>query len=210
MKFIHAILLLTLTYSVSAQTILSEASMVYEVKSVSKNNPTPRGTFQQHIWIKGHLSKSVFMSPSGRETVIYDARAKSGVILKEYAGQKILIELGEADWNDYQRSEKMLDFKQEKEQIKLGDYQCRMAVGTHENLNLSVWYTPNFKIAHAEFGLYYPALDGLPVQIHTCQQQDCLHYELKSLQTESIPSSVFEYNRKDYRVIQYKDAVKKG
>lgn len=199
-----------LAFSASAQTILTEAAMVYEVKSVSKNNATLRGTFQQNIWIKGHLSKSVFISPSGRETVIYDARAKSGVILKEYASQKILIELGESDWNDYQRSVKTLVFKQENEITKRGEYPCMKAIGANGNQNLVIWFTSNFKVAHAEFGLYYPSLDGLPIRIENCQQGDCLHYELKSLQTESIPASIFEYNRKDYRVIQYKDAVKKG
>jgi GLPGLI family protein len=193
----------------SAQTNLSEVSLEYAVESLSKSNAVASTTFRQSIWIKSHLSKSVFNGPSGSETVIYDARSKSGVILREYAAQKILIELNESDWNDYLQSSKAQDFKQGNEQKQLGEYSCWKATGTNGNLALTIWYTQQFRISHAEYGLYYPALNGLPVQIETCQKNECLRYELKSLKTESIPSSVFEYNKKDYRIIQYK-ATKKG
>lgn len=182
--------------------------MEYTVESIAKSNSVAPTVFRQSIWIKSHLSKSVFNGPSGSETVIYDARSKSGVILREYAGQKILIELNESDWNDYLRSSKSQIFKKGNEQMRLGEYSCRKASGTDGNLMLTVWYTQQFRIAHAEYGLYYSALDGLPVQIEACQKNECLRYVLKSLQTESIPSSLFEYNRKEYRIIQYKEAKK--
>lgn len=200
--------LLCLEFHASAQTNLTEVYLEYTVESIAKSNAASPTIFRQSIWIKSHLSKSVFNGPSGSETVIYDARSKSGVILREYAGQKILIELNESDWNDYLQSSKSQIFNQGNEEKRLGEYSCRKASGTDGNLSLTVWFTQQFKIVHAEYGLYYPALKGLPVQIDACQKNDCLRYELKSLKTESIPSFVFEFSRKDYRVIPYKETKK--
>ncbi len=182
--------------------------MEYAVIPLAKSE-SDVSTLRQSIWVKSHLSKSVFYGPSGSETVIYDARSKSGVILREYAGQKILIELNETDWNDYSRSSKSQVFKKGIEQNRVGEYLCQKATGTDGDLSLTVFYAQQFRIAHAEYGLYYPDLDGLPVRIDACQKNECLRYELKSLKTESIPSSVFEFSRKDYRVVPYK-STKKG
>ena len=50
------------------------------------------------VYIKGSQSRTELLSGLGTEATIHDAKSGTGVILKNYSGQKLMITFNEDDW----------------------------------------------------------------------------------------------------------------
>src|SRR6476661_995320 len=97
-----AILLFT-CIGASAQKVISEGTLLYNI-SIQTGSSEPRMADMLDgatttIYIKGNQSRSELISGLGSEVTIYDSRKGTGVILKDYSGQKLMITLTRDDWD---------------------------------------------------------------------------------------------------------------
>ena len=81
--------------TVHAQKIISEGSLVYNI-SIQTGSKEPNMADMLDgatttIYIKGNQTRSEMVSGLGSESTIHDARTGTGVILKDYSGQKLMI-----------------------------------------------------------------------------------------------------------------------
>ena len=87
-----------------AQKTISEGTIVYNISTQSDNKSStadPMSGATSTVYIKGSLSRTDMVSPLGKESVIYDEKNASGVILKEYSGQKLMITLTKENWINF-------------------------------------------------------------------------------------------------------------
>src|SRR5258706_11916474 len=89
-------------FSVLGQKIISEGSLVYNI-SIQTGSAEPKMADMLDgatttIYIKGNQTRSEMLSGLGSEATIHDSKTGSGVILKDYSGQKLMINLTKEDW----------------------------------------------------------------------------------------------------------------
>src|SRR5450432_2290174 len=80
-----------------------EGSLVYNI-SVETGSAEPKMADMLDgatttVYIKGNQSRTEMVSGLGSEATIYNAATGSGVILKDYSGQKLMITLSPQEWD---------------------------------------------------------------------------------------------------------------
>src|SRR5438874_10921671 len=97
------VMLFLTSISAKAQKVIAEGTLVYNI-SIQTGSSEPKMADMLDgatttIYLKGSQSRSELVSGLGSEVTIYDSKKGSGVILKDYSGQKLMITLTNEDWN---------------------------------------------------------------------------------------------------------------
>ncbi len=107
MKFYKSVLFIVCSFLVlfaQAQKALNEGSLVYNI-SVETGSAEPKMADMLDgatttVYLKGNMSRTEMVSGLGSEATIHNATTGSGVILKDYSGQKLMITLTPQDWEN--------------------------------------------------------------------------------------------------------------
>lgn len=198
-----------------SQRIISDATLKYNIvikKSGDKNNSAaPNATYQ--LYIKGNQTKSDFINSIGTETSIYNSKTEKGVILKEYSGQKLMINMTKQDWLTQNQLFRNIDFKFEKTEKKIDGTVCKVATASLQNGGkLTVYYDTAINILNNNYTIAFPAIPGIPVQFENFNNGITYVYTLAGINYEVLSSNIFDIPKSGYRVISYQDAIslKKG
>jgi GLPGLI family protein len=130
MKVAAMVVMLALSSYVYAQKIISEGTLVYTISTQTDNKtgqPDPLSGATNTVYLKGNLSKTEMASPLGKETTIYDSKNGTGVILKEYSGQKLMITLTKENWASHNKKFEGIAFTPTAETKKIAGYNCTKA-----------------------------------------------------------------------------------
>ncbi|MFT3981870.1 MAG: hypothetical protein QM687_15495 [Ferruginibacter sp.] len=206
-----------LTMSNVLQKPLTEGVLQYEISIVSaKNEPTTVNSLNGAILtlsLKPDMSRSDMKSSLGSESTVFNSSTASGFILKEYSGQKLMITMTEANWDQKNKTNENLSFTVSNETTVIGNYTCKKAVATMADGKLfTVYYDPSVVIANKKYNNAFSKLQGLPVQYEIQSGNLTFKYTLKNLSYESVPASKFEAPKSGYRVMTYEEnqQLKKG
>ena len=212
---IFTILLAIVTIIGFSQRLISDATLKYNIvikKNGDKNNNiTPNATYQ--LFIKGSQTKSDFVNSIGTETTIYNNKTEKGVILKEYSGQKLMINLTKQDWLTQNQLFRNIDFKFENTEKKINGTVCKIATASLQNGGkLTVYYDTAINVLNNNYTIAFPAIPGIPVQFENFNNGITYVYTLAGINYDLLSSNVFDIPKSGYRVISYQDAIslKKG
>ena len=216
MKQIIFTISLTITTIIGfSQRIITDATLKYNIvikKNGDKNNNTvPNATYQ--LFIKGNQTKSDFINSIGTETSIYNSKTEKGVILKEYSGQKLMINMSKQDWLTQNQLFRNIDFKFENSEKKINGTLCKTATARLQNGGLlTVYYDTAVSILNNNYTIAFPAIPGTPIQFENFNNGMTYVYTLVGINYEVLSSNVFDIPKSGYRVISYQDAIslKKG
>ena len=216
MKQITFTIMLVITITIGfSQRLITDATLKYNIvikKNGDKNNSaTPNATYQ--LFIKGSQTKSDFINSIGTETTIYNNKTEKGVILKEYSGQKLMINLTKQDWLTQNQLFRNIDFKFENTEKKIKEIVCQVATASLQNGGkLTVYYDTTITILNNNYTIAFPAIQGVPVQFENFNNGITYVYTLTGINYEVLSSNVFDIPKSGYRVISYQDAIslKKG
>jgi hypothetical protein len=214
-QIIFAILFTSITLAGLSQKLISEATLKYNItikKNGDKtNNPTPNATYQ--LLIKGNQTKSDFVNSIGTETSIYNSKTEKGVILKEYSGQKLMINLTKQDWLTQNQLFRNIDFKFEDLEKNIGGTKCKVATASLQNGGkLTVYYDTTISVLNNYYTIAFPAIPGLPIQFENNNNGVNYIYTLTGINYEVLSPNVFDIPKSGYRVVSYQEAIslKKG
>jgi len=118
--------------TVHAQKIISEGSLVYNI-SIQTGSKEPNMADMLDgatttIYIKGNQTRSEMVSGLGSESTIHDARTGTGVILKDYSGQKLMITLTKDDWEKKNKKYEGISYELSNETANIAGYNCKKAI----------------------------------------------------------------------------------
>ncbi|RYY49693.1 MAG: hypothetical protein EOO06_06320 [Chitinophagaceae bacterium] len=201
----------------AAQKQLSEGLLQYNISIVSPKSETPslnslNGAVLS-VYLKPNLSRTEMKSTLGTESTVYDNRAGSGFILKEYSGQKLMISMNSANWDQKNRTYEDLSFTITGETATIAGYQCKKATATlADGKAFIVYFDPSVVISNKKYNNAFSRLPGLPVQYEIQSGNLSFKYTLSSLSYEAIPASKFEAPKTGFRVMTYEEnqQLKKG
>lgn len=190
-----------------AQKAISEGTITYNISTQSDNKSSqadPLSGATNTIYLKGSLSKTEMASPLGKETTIYDAKTGSGVILKEYSGQKLMITITKENWINQNKKFEGVFFVNTSETKKIAGYNCTKAIAKlKEGSEMIVYYTPEIIINDKEYNPIFKNLSGLAVQYEFQNGKLKFKYLLASVDFIPLAASKFDIPKSGYRIMTY-------
>lgn len=166
-----------------------------------------------HIYLKPSQSRTEMVSALGTESSIYDSRAKSGFLLKEYSGQKLMITLNGDNWKQKNQFYEEANFSIDNSRTIIAGQSCKKATASLPgNKTLVVYFNPEIELVNTTYNNAFPNLPGLPVQYELQSGNLNFRYTLKEVSWEPVSSAKFEVPRTGYRVMTYDEnqQLKKG
>lgn len=209
--------LLTFTMNVWAQKQLAEGVLKYNISIVSPKSETPglnslNGAVLS-VFLKPSVSRTEMKSTLGTESTVFDSKSGNGFILKEYSGQKLMISMNAANWEQKNKSYEDLDFIISNETATIAGYQCKKATATlPDGKMMIVYFDPAVVISNKKYNNAFSKLQGLPVQYEIQSGNLSFKYTLGSLTYDVVPASKFEAPKTGFRVMTYEEnqQLKKG
>jgi GLPGLI family protein len=204
---------LLITFSSNAQRTLNEGTLVYNM-SVETGSGEPKMADMLDgatttISIKGNQSRVELLSGLGREATIYNTATQSGVILKDYSGQKLMITLTSKDWEDNNKKYEGIVFENTGETSVISGYNCRKANAKLTNgTTFTVFYTTDINISNKSYDAQFKTLPGLAVQYEMQSGTMKFKFTLAKISFDTVPLSKFEIPKSGYRVLTYQETRK--
>ncbi len=217
-KTIFAAACVFLSHSLTAQKLLNEAVLKYNISIETANDEKPVASSLNGavltIFLTKNKSRSEMMSVPGKETNVFDEKSGKGFILKEYSGQKLMITVTKDNWNQKTLLNRTLSFTTEEGVTSIvAGYQCQKAVAKSPDGKIyTVYYTNQVTVANQTYNNSFPQLKGLPVQYELSSGNLIFRYTLTEINPESIDESKFEAPKNSFRVMTYEEnqQLKKG
>lgn len=217
MKFNLVILIFSfvlLSSTISAQKTLNEGTLVYNMSvETGSGEPKIADMFDgatTTIYLKGPMSRTELVSSLGREATIHDASAGTGVILKDYSGQKLMITMTAQDWQQNNDKYQGITFENTGETQKIAGFNCKKSIAKLKNgSSFTVYYTTEVNPANKSYDAQFKTLPGLPVQYEMQSGKMTLKFTLASISYNPVPASKFEIPKSGYRVLTYAETKQK-
>ncbi len=217
MIFIKFLFVFTFSFSLSKtgfpQQVISEGILIYNI-SIETGSKEPKMADMLDgatttIYFKGAQTKSEMVSGLGKETTIYDSRTGTGVILKDYSGQKLMITLDKEDWEKKNRKYEGINYEISDETVNIAGYECKKAIATLKDGNsFTVYFAPGLKVSNLNYDNPFKNLPGLAVQYEWKSGKMMFKYTLAKINSETVPLARFEIPKSGYRVLTFEETQK--
>ena len=217
MKSLLIILLFSfvlISSSATAQKSFSEGTLVYNMSvETGSGEPKIADMFDgatTTIYLKGAMSRTELVSSLGSEATIHDASTGTGVILKDYSGQKLMITLTAQNWAQNNAKYEGIVFVNTGNTEKIAGFTCNKAIAKLKNgESFTVYYTTEVNMANKSYDAQFKTLPGLPVQYEMQSGKMVLKFTLASINYNPVSSSKFEIPKSGYRVLTYDETKAK-
>lgn len=161
------------------------------------------------IYVKGTQTKSEMLSGLGSESTIYDSKTGTGVILKDYSGQKLMITLAKDDWEKKNKKYEGITFQETNETSAIIGYTCKKAIANlKDGTSFVVYYSPDLRVANKEYDYPFRTLPGLAMQYEWQSGKTKFKYTLSKVSFDPVPSSKFDIPKSGYRVLTFAETQK--
>lgn len=198
------------SFAVNAQKALNEGTLVYNM-SVETGNGEPKMADMLDgatttIYLKGKGSRVELVSGLGKEATIYNASSGSGVILKDYSGQKLMITLTSQEWEANNKKYEGIVFENTGETGVISGFSCRKAIAKLKNgTSFTVFYTTDVNVSNKSYDAQFKTLPGLAVQYEMQSGKMKFKFTLSKISYATVSDSKFEIPKSGYRVLTYQE-----
>lgn len=203
--------------SVSAQKVINELSLNYNISIESVNDKTSMSKSLDgatlSVYIKGTESRADMKNSLGTESNLFDTKTGKGYILKEYSGQKLMITLNRENWAQKNLYFYNMKFSFDNTDQMIAGFKCKKATATLEGgKTFVVYYTTDIVTSNREYNNSFKNLPGIPVQYEQESGKLKFKYTLTEIGYDNIPGSKFEIPKSGYRIMTYDEnqQLKKG
>lgn len=189
----------------NGQKMISSGKLTYIIEVAGKKPLDANlSTATYTLLFNPQQSRTDMVSTVGKESNIYDSRQGTGFILKEYSGQRLMITMNRANWDQKNESNLNAVFKIEDEMVKIGDYDCKMALASlPDGGQVKVYFAPAYTLSNKSYNNAFPQIPGLPVQFIMQRGDLQFKYTLTNLSMENVSSVNFEVPQSGYRVMTF-------
>lgn len=210
-RFLAGLLIASLfTLPASAQRRLTEGVLKYKISIVSAKSGVANingfDDAELSVYLKPTSSRAEMKSSLGTESTVFNDKLNSGFILKEYSGQKLMITMTAANWDQKNRPYENLNFSISNEMTSIGSYSCKKATATMpDGKTFVVYFDPSVVIANTNYNNAFTKLPGLPVQYEIQSGDLSFKYTLTNLSYETVATTKFDAPKSGYRVMTYEE-----
>lgn len=203
-------LLFSFLFSSSAISAQPKPKVVFEctVEYSVNNDEETKDEALKHtavvLYIKHHLSRVDFMSPSFTQKKFFDSRKGTAVILQEMGSTKVMRNIDSLKWLAMNKrfDSALIRFANEKKTIL--DYTCSKATvslkdGTVYNLFYATQIIPSFTAYEYQF----KDIPGFVLEYETVEEGSGkkVRYTASKINFSPVPASKFELPKGGYRIL---------
>jgi GLPGLI family protein len=213
MKFYKTILFIAAFFIViksNGQKNLTEGSIVYNI-TVETGTAEPKMADMLDgatttVYLKGNQSRTEMISGLGSEATIYNAANGTGVILKDYSGQKLMITLTPQEWEKNNKKYDGITFDNTGETADIAGFNCKKAIAKlKDGSTFTVYYTTDVNVSNKNYDYQFKTLPGLAVQYEMQKAKMKFKFTLSKINYSTVPTTKFEIPKSGYRVLTYEE-----
>lgn len=200
-----------------AQKTLSEGAVFYDVSvQTGSSQPQMADMFDGAnavLYLRGSLSRSELNSALGSTSTIFDHRNGTGLVLRDFGTQKLLIRMNRDNWADKNRKYEGIVFKPTGETKTIAGYKCEKADATlKDGTSFTVFYTREVVTENTEYDPQFKNLPGLALEYESTVGNLKVKYTASRVSFDPVPMQKFEAPKSGsgYRELTYEESVKKN
>jgi len=209
--YLLIIIAVTSASSASAQKKLTEATISYDIV-INTGSEKPRAAdffdgATSTVYLKGNRSRTEMVSSLGTQATIIDHSKNNIAILKEFGGQRYLIQLTPENWKEANQKNENVEFTYSDETKTVLGYKCKKAIGKMpDGTTFVVWYTPDLVPENKDFQYVNRALPGLAMEYESNLGNFKLTYTVSKINLSPVPAAKFDLPKSGYRVMSYEES----
>ncbi|MGN6494103.1 MAG: hypothetical protein ACTHLE_19065 [Agriterribacter sp.] len=204
-------LALVLTNTTYAQKVLSEGTITYDITvQTGSKEPQLADMFDgvtATVYLKGAQSRTEMISPLGATVTLLDARAGTGVILKEYGNQKLLIKMSKADFNEVNAKYTGINFTTTSDTKVIAGYKCQKAVAKlKDGSTFTVFYSTELTAENRDYDFQFKTLPGLALEYESSVGNLKVKYTASKISFDPVPAQKFAAPVSGYRQLTFEES----
>lgn len=209
------VLFLLLALEGRAQKTFSEGVVTYDI-SVETGDEAPGmadmfNGAKAVLYLRGNLSRSELNSALGNTVTIFDHRAGSGVVLREFGSQKLLIKMNQANWDDKNSKYEGIDFKPTGDKKTIAGFACEKAIARlKDGTSFTVYYTRQLVPENSFYEPQFSELPGMAMEYESTQGDLKIRYSASKVSLDPVPMQKFEIPKSGYRELSYEESKKRN
>lgn len=205
-------IILSMNNQALAQKIFSEGTIVYDITvQTGSKEPQLADMFDgvtTTIYLKGSQSRTEMISPLVSTITILNAKSNTGVVLKEYGNQKLLIHMTGDDWNEMNKKYAGITFTPMKETKTIAGYSCQKALATlKDGTTFTVFYTKEMVTENKDYNYQFKTLPGLPLEYESTEGKLKIRYTASKITFDPVPIQKFKIPESGYRELTYRESL---
>ncbi len=199
----------------AGQQTLSEGTIYFDVTvQTGEKDPQLADVFdgaKAILSMRGPLSRSELRSALGQTVTIYDHRAGTGVVLREYGPQRLLIRMNREHWKHKNSKFEGIRFIYGTDTKVVAGFPCEKAEAIlSDSSRFTVYFTRKLVPENAMYDPQFGGLPGTALEYEAMQGNMRIRYEATRVSFDPVPMQRFEAPKSGYRVLTYEESVKKS
>lgn len=199
----------------AGQQTLSEGTIYFDVTvQTGEKDPQMADVFdgaKAILSMRGPLSRSELRSALGQTVTIYDHRAGTGVVLREYGPQRLLIRMNREHWKHKNSKFEGIRFIYGTDTKVVAGFPCEKAEAIlSDSSRFTVYFTRKLVPENAMYDPQFGGLPGTALEYEAMQGNMRIRYEATRVSFDPVPMQRFETPKSGYRVLTYEESVKKS
>ena len=199
----------------AGQQTLSEGTIYFDVTvQTGEKDPQLADVFdgaKAILSMRGPLSRSELRSALGQTVTIYDHRAGTGVVLREYGPQRLLIRMNREHWKHKNSKFEGIRFIYGTDTKVVAGFPCEKAEAIlSDSSRFTVYFTRKLVPENATYDPQFGGLPGTALEYEAMQGNMRIRYEATRVSFDPVPMQRFEAPKSGYRVLTYEESVKKS
>jgi hypothetical protein len=196
------------------QQTLSEGTIYFDVTvQTGERNPQMADVFdgaKAILSTRGPLSRSEMRSALGQTVTIYDHRAGTGVVLREYGPQRLLIRMNREHWKHKNSKFEGIRFVFGTDTKVIAGYPCEKAEAIlRDSTRFTVYFTRKLLPENAAYDPQFGGLPGTALEYEAMQGNLRIRYEATRVSFDPVPMQRFDAPKSGYRELSYEESIKK-
>jgi hypothetical protein len=198
-----------------AQKSLSEGSIHFDITvQTGTASPDMADMFDganASLYIRGPLSRSELSSALGKTVTIYDYKSGTGVVLREFGPQKLLIRMNRDNWADKNQKYEGIRFVANGLTKIIAGYSCEGAVALlSDSSSFTVFFTRQLVVENNQYDPQFAGLEGTALEYESMSGGMKVKYSANKVSFDPIPMQKFDIPKSGYRQMSYEESTRKG
>jgi GLPGLI family protein len=212
-RYLIPLLLIQPSSVLLAQKVLSEGMIQYDVSVQTGSSEAKMADVFDGasglVYIKGNQSRSELKSALGSSITIYDSKAGTGVVIREFGSQKLLIRMNARNWADKNKKYEGMTFTKTGETKKIAGYNCEQATAKlADGSSFTVFYTTELAMENKNYDAQFTNLPGVPLEYESIMGNLRVKYSASKVSFDPVPVQRFEIPKSGYREMTYEESIK--
>ena len=182
-----------ITYSIAAEEGNADKDVVESLKASTKT-----------VYIKGNDSRTDLISPSFKQSVLYNKNTRSAVILRELGNNKFMTKLDNSQWaSENKRYEGMTVSLAGNETKTILGYECKKAVlQLKDGSVFTIFYATNIIPSVKEFEYQFKDIPGFVLEYESQEAESKkIKYTAVKINLSPVQASRFDIPTSGYRLL---------